>query len=500
MEALSLGDIRAEGLPVGSLQSFWVRTHANQHGYCHIVLEVNAQEKEDELLSWRQREVKVYGKGQLLFVGVVTGAGVKTVSGHKIMSIDLLSLSMKMDVKKKSRTFQALDKTLGDVAREIAIPYHVDVLIENDVVISRMLYQHDETDWEFLRRLCESMGLMLFCDSSSSMIRLSLGFVPFRHYECAGRIRSHGSHVSYFEVQRRRENTRKKSRVDEFADTKLSTYDLLPGAGYGLMLAEREQAVLGSQIRVNGDFLDNELLVRHREGLCATAAVQKNRWHKPCYIPGEVIAVQGQQVKMKFECDDKQDEGKARWIAHENTVNNYMYSMPDVGDKAFAYFEESGELVVLGSHRGDLDGNTDYQNPENRSLTSENQMIQFQPESTVCIAGRDGEQSSRIVGDTSAGIDIISSEDILIQTPQKLTLQAKEEKADDKAVKLMPGFNRGYNAYTGAGGVPLEQRYSLLKAAELGVDTVSMNQLSPMLEPVAASSAAKSLDACTKGR
>ncbi|MBO6202620.1 MAG: hypothetical protein J6O13_03735 [Selenomonas sp.] len=500
MKALSLSDIYLAGLPAGRVMNLSVHTHANQHGYCHIVLEVSEQEKEDELLSWQQHEVKVYSKGELFFAGVVTDAAMKSVSGHKIVSVDLLSLSMKLDIKKKSRTFQALDKTLGEVAREIASPYHAEVMVENDMVISRMLYQKDETDWMFLRRLCESLGLVIFCDSSSTGIRLSLGFVPFRHYQCQGRMFKHGCRVSYFEVRRRQENTRKQSRVDEFTDTKLNTDDLLPSAGYGLVQENREQAVFDSRIRVKGDFLDNELLLRHKEGLCAIAAVQKNRWNKPCYIPGKVIDVQGQQVKIKFDCDEVQDKAKARWIPHENTVNNYMYSMPDIGDKAFTYFEENGELVALGSHRGDLGDNMDYQNPENRNLTSENQMIQFQPESTVCIAGRDGEQSSSIVGDTSTGIKVISSEDIFIQTPQKITFQAAKDSAEDKAVKLISGFDTGYTEYTGAGGVPLEQPYTLAVTGRIGVDSAAMNQASPAQEPVNKSQSVNSLNACAKGR
>ena len=462
MEALSLGDIGFEGLPAGKVLDFSLRTCAGEHGYCHVVLEVCEETDDVELLSWQQHEVNVYGRGQLIFAGMVTESNCQYADGRKVISLVLHSLSWRMDIKRRSRTFQAVDKTLEDVAREVAQEYHAQVKVGDNPVISRMLYQNDETDWMFLRRLCEGLGLMLFCDSSSPALQLSLSGEGFKDYKLTGQEIQHGYHISYLEVRRRQENTKKQSRVDEFLDQKIITYDLLPGAGYGLTLANRAQVVLKSRIGLQGDFLENWMLIRHKEGVCTTAAKQRKCWNRPCYIPGKILDVQGQQVKMQFDCDENQDKEKARWITHENTVNNYMYSMPDVGDKAYTYFEECGELVALGSQRGDLDGNTDYQNPENRSLTSENQMIQFQPDRTVCIAGRESSDSSQITGDTSTGIEIISSENIDIQKSEEITIQAKAKKSEDEASALLPGYNKGYNKYIEAGGIPVDPTYGLI--------------------------------------
>ena len=500
MEALSLGDIGFEGLPAGKLLDFSLRTCAGEHGYCHVVLEVREETDDEELLSWQQHEVKVYGRGQLIFAGMVTEAARHYVGGRKAISLVLRSLSWAMDVKRRSRTFQAVDKTLGDVAQEVANTYHAAVKVGDNPVISRLLYQNDETDWMFLRRLCESLGVSLFCDSSSPVLQLSLSGEVFGDYKLTGQEIRHGCHVSYLEVRRRQENIRKQSRVDEFMESKIRTYDLLPGAGYGLTLANREQVVWKSRIGLRGDFLENWLLIRHKEGLCTTAAKQRNRWNRPCYIPGKILDVQGQQVKMQFDCDEDQAKETARWITHENTVNNYMYSMPDVGDKAYTYFEECGELVAMGSQRGDLGGNPDYQNPENRNLTSENQMIQFQPDSTVCIAGREGSDSSRITGDTSTGIDIISSENIYIQRPEKISIQANVTKSDDEASELLPGFDKGYNEYLGAGGVPVEYPYKLSDFLELGEEPKKLQENSPWFEPVEKSKSVNLLDMAAKGR
>ena len=494
MEAIALNKISIDGLPAGRIVDFSLLTHANQHGRCHAVIELTSELPMDELLKWQDKEVRVYTDKICLFMGRVTDAYWKTKSRYSLLTIDLISGSASMDIKKNSRTFQAVDKKLSDVVRKIVEPYHANVQLAEDFVISQMLYQNNETDWDFLCRLCESTGRMIFADCSSPILQISIGFKPFFSRCLYPEDCQHGCHVSFVEVFRRQVNTCPASRVDEFMDVKVVTNDITLSAGYGVKMSNHEQAVLASRLQAKGDMLENELLIRHKEGLVATAFCQKKRWHAPCYLPGKVMAVQGQMVKMHFDCDAQQDEKEARWIPHENTVNNYMYSMPDIGDRAFVYFEECGELLVLGSHRGDLGGNPDYQTPENRNLTSENSMIQFQPDSTTCVAGRDGEQTSGITEDTQNGISIYSTETILLQTPQKICIESGADEQTDEGAELADGFDRGYKEYITDGGAPLSALYTLKNGEKLGVDSDKLCDDSPAFEDVVKSQTAAACD------
>ena len=51
--------------------------------------------------------------------------------------------------------------------------------------------------------------------------------------------------------------------------------------------------------------------------------------------------------------------------------------MPDIGDSVFVYFENNGKAIALGSQRTDGGQNSDYQTPENKSLTSTDKMLRF---------------------------------------------------------------------------------------------------------------------------
>ncbi|SFT37710.1 Phage late control gene D protein (GPD) [Selenomonas sp. GACV-9] len=482
MEKVSIRNLHIEGFLSASVIDYFMQTHVGKHGRVNIRLEIAESVQMKSLLAYQNQEVKIYADHRLFFVGVVTEINLYECSGRREISLALCSVSQKMDIKKKSRTFQSVDKTLGDVARKVAAEYNAEVKLEEDMKIPRMLYQHNETDWEFLRRLCESLGKSICCDSSAATIRISIGFVPFAEYQHDSSERLHGSCVSYLDVMRRKENTRPQSRVDEFEDVKLTTYDLLPSAGYGVMLRDYEQGVLASKIIARGDVLENELIIRHKEGLFPKVMNQRKKWNTPCYIAGKVIDVKEQLVKVKFDCDECQDAREARWIPHENTVNNYMYSMPDIGDKIYVYFEECGELLALGSHRRDLGGNEDYHTPENRNLTSENQMIQFQPDSTVCVAGRTGDNSSRIIGDVQSGMDITSTENIVIHSEKSICLDAQAGNVTDEAYKLMDGFNKGYLKYLHDGGTPLKHTYVAASCGMIGKDMTCLCEASPLFE------------------
>ena len=483
-ESIVLSELRVDGLPAGKVVEFIARTQANQHGKCNATIELTNIESLDDIYNWQEKEISIYARGRCLFAGILTDIVLEEKNRYSLLKAELTSMSIKMDIQKKSRTFQATDKKLSDVVKEVATTYQAMFRVAEDIVIPRMLYQQNETDWEFLRRLCESVGCVLFVDCTASVLQISIGFIPFSSRELSPCDLKHGCYVSYREVWRRQMNTRPRSRVDEFEDAKVITADVFLSAGHGLFLADYEQAVMASQLQIDGDVLTNELLIRHKEGLCATAACQKKRWFSPCYLPGKVIDVKGQMIKMHFDCDEQQDVNTACWIPHENTVNNYMYSMPDVGDRAFAYYEEDGELVVLGSNRGNLGKNPDYHMPENRNITSENNMIQFQPDSTVCVAGRNGGSTSSITGDVPKGINIFSSESIYIDTPQRICWEAASSEQADAGMRLKIGFDDGYKSYREAGGTPLETIYQLKHKRNIGVKSSALCEESPELEKV----------------
>ena len=63
-------------------------------------------------------------------------------------------------MKKQSRTFQNPSKMLSEVAQETLGAYGFAVSIENDIPISMMLSQQNETDWQFIRRVTNRLDFL----------------------------------------------------------------------------------------------------------------------------------------------------------------------------------------------------------------------------------------------------------------------------------------------------------------------------------------------------
>ena len=478
MEQVTLGQLEVEGLPYYRIEKIYIETKAGRHGICDLQVMVHPNGDSSLLQKLEGQKIKILHKTDLVFMGIIMQAEWLEQSDYNCLRVQAVTLSWDMDIQRHSRTFQAESKTLADVANAIAGAYGIQVAVQDNPVLPHMVYQHEETDWQFLVRLAETTGHFLFTNCASNRIELSLGFVPFseRKLEADDRIDNISLPVST--CLKVKENIRPKTMSCEFQDIGLTTYDLQLTAGHGLEYEYRTQAVLESRITSTDDLLVNHITLRHKEGCRPTAEEELRCTNMPQQLTGTILAVEGTNVKVKFDCDEQQNIDEACWIPYENTVNNYQYSMPDVGDHVFVYFEENGEKVALGSHRGELGGNPDYDAPENRNLTSTNNMVQFQPNSVVMIAGRSGADSASITADDSHGIRVASNHDVVVKSEQDIVIQSGTNSVEDTSGKLVPGFGRGYDKYIGEGGQPLEQTLQFdTDVAKIGKDAGVMKGL-----------------------
>uniref|UniRef100_UPI0025DA5651 DUF6531 domain-containing protein n=1 Tax=Selenomonas sp. TaxID=2053611 RepID=UPI0025DA5651 len=500
MEQLTLGQLKVEGVPYYRIEKVDIETKAGRHGICDLQLTAQPAADLSMVEKIEGQRIKVLQQSEPIFVGVITQAVWQEQAEFSCLRVRAMTMSWKLDIKRHSRTFQSESKTLADVANAISQPYGIRVTVQDNPVLPRMLHQREETDWQFLVRLAETTGHFLFVNCASE-IQLSLGFVPFsaRKLEAYDKIENVSLPVSV--CRKVKENIRPKTMPCEFQDIGITTYDLNLTAGHGLEYEYRTQAVLESHISSEDALLVNRLTLRHKEGCRPTAEEELCRTNMPQQLTGTILAVEGTNVKVKFDCDEQQAIEDACWIPYENTVNNYQYSMPDVGDHVFVYFEENGEKVALGSHRGELGGNSDYDTPENRNLTSTNNMVQFQPNSVVMIAGRNGADSSSITADDSHGIQVVSNHDVVVNSKKDIVIQSGTNSVEDKSGKLEPGFCRGYDKYIGDGGQPLEQTLQFeMDAAKIGKDAGGLKSAGAPYEAPVTSDLGKNLFGQSGGR
>ncbi|MCR5438121.1 MAG: hypothetical protein K6F01_01490 [Selenomonas sp.] len=329
--------------------------------------------------------------------------------------------------------------------------------------------------------MAESTGRYIFADSKSKDIRISLGAVPFQQRTIQAKDHILGQKVLLEKCLRVKENTAKNALPCEYTITELDTPDLSLGAGYGLKNGQRDQIIMRGCIEAQEGLLVNHLQLVNKEGCRVDAQAELQDRNNGHYLAGKIIAVDGTNVKVYFDVDESQSEAEACWIPYENIVNNYMYSMPDVGDRVFVYHEENGKKMAQGSHRTSTDGDSDYDTPENRSLTSTNNLLQFQPGSVIMQAGRQGINSSVITMSDEAGISIHSTQDIVFEAKQDIKVQAAQGETPEQFEKPCADYRNGMTAYTSHGGGYIGGNMG--SSQKIGADVPGLKSASAPLEP-----------------
>uniref|UniRef100_UPI0025EEFB84 DUF6531 domain-containing protein n=1 Tax=Selenomonas sp. TaxID=2053611 RepID=UPI0025EEFB84 len=495
MEQTPLGAVKISGIEYRKIEALKITEKAGQHGKCQLELVMAESFSNQDVLHLEQREIWVKAERETIFVGVVVTCQLHQQAGDNRLFLQLQSNSYLLDIDKKSRTFQSEDKTLQDMAAVVVSPYKAEVMVPENESVSRLVYQEEQTDWEFLCRLAESTGRYIFVDSKSQGIRVSLGSVPFQQRTIMAKDHILSQQVLLEKCLRAQENTVEHALPCEYTVTVMDTPDLSLGAGYGLKNGQRDQVIMRSCIEAQDGLLVNHLELVNKEGCRVDAHDELQGRNCGHYLTGKIIAVDGTNVKVHFDVDESQKAGEACWIPYENIVNNYMYSMPDVGDKVFVYQEENGKKIAQGSHRSSTDGDSDYDTPENRSLTSTNNLLQFQPDSVVLLAGRHGANSSSIIMSDKSGISIHSTQDIVFDADRDVEIQAAQSMTAEQIANPTKDYQTGMTDFMAHGGghIPVDMG----NGRDIGADVAALKSASAPLEKVVSSGQAKACDAIT---
>lgn len=442
-EILELGRLLVD-LPVEYrvIRNICIEDYANSYGSLH--LEIVLAELTDNSLTERLRgqNVRVMTpEGDMVFSGICTGATVASENGYAELGLEAKGHAWVTDQEPKDRTFQDTGKTLKQVADIVMAGYPVSIQIQQDVPLPQMLTQQQETDWQFLKRIANQCGYLLFADSRAEQVCLSIGVVPF----AAGGMDEELADVyyekditGYWSI---RQNIKPDASAYEFLKTGGSISNLSVGSGYLVTGMIAPMVVTRSEITSQRGVLSNRILLSYVDGAVpetkesfvgrygdedsAPSPAGSTGGSYTTVLTGKVLAVSGTDIQVQF------DGGEGvRWIPYTHALGNDIYAMPDTGDTVFCYYDNSGEVVALGSRYTDT-SSPDFQKPEERSLTANNCLIRLGTEGIDITANRkelDGEGGNqvKIIFSDTEGIDIAATKDITITSEGDLLIQAQD--------------------------------------------------------------------------
>ena len=432
-----LGSLKVEfALEYRYIKNLVIVDQANNHGLMKIRLVAKGLIKTEQTLRLEDAPIKVTDKdGDIIFFGTAVQINLENEADYSEIIITAKTLSEQTDRKKRYRTFQDTTKTISQVLEQVLAPYGIKGAVKEDFVIEAMLYQNGETDWEFLKRVANLYGQYIFADSKTDVMRIAIGTYPFARKKLDNESRQKHIFKDIDKYVKVHYNVNSEAMPYEYEKIFRISYDLTIGANYLIEYeGDREKISYKSRIvSYNGAEVINHLTLDNKEGCKPDSSQTIGKKDTGDFLKGKVIAVQGTQIKVHFDCDDTQDIATAMWLPYENVMNNYIYSMPDIGDSVFVYFENNGKAIALGSQRTDGGQNSDYQTPENKSLTSTDKMLRFTPGTAELVAGRGASDSSsgnyaQIMMNDASGINIESTQNIKITAENTLIMQASDEK------------------------------------------------------------------------
>ena len=415
-EYATLGDVRLEfALPYVHITYLDIAEQVNDHGVLAIRIIVPESVTEADLLRLEDAPIVVNTtEGSTIFSGIATTLTYHHDASYAEVSITGKSLSVKADIERESGTFQSEDKTLAQVAHVVLDPCGIQVSIPKDIPLPQMISRENETAWEFIRRIANEQGLFVYADSKSLTPCISIGLEPFSlfAYDSFQLRKEEKNIVDFMAMQ-----FHMSAQVSAFQTAKQMGVSPRLEIGVGCQLSDeiREYAVIGSRIITNGDLLENRLTLTDPVGAIPPAG--KKTLLQSTVLTGKVLAVQGVEVLVQFSHDGP--AAGTRWIPYESPISNYVYCMPNEGDQVFAYYQNDGTIICLGSKwNGEM---PDFTNPEDRVLVAWGHMIKATKQKLEFVLSRDhtnpeNEGLTHIAFRSGEGL-VISSDNVVLDAP-----------------------------------------------------------------------------------
>ena len=140
-----------------------------------------------EIVSVNYRD---HGRERILFKGVISQRTLESWGKYQVLKVQAHDATYWMDIDRKNRCFQDVCRTVADIIGEIMGGYEENDSICNisDAPVGEILFQYEETDWEFLNRLLSKYHECLYPSAVYPTIHYQAGvsiqeekrFWPFR--------------------------------------------------------------------------------------------------------------------------------------------------------------------------------------------------------------------------------------------------------------------------------------------------------------------------------
>lgn len=482
---MTIGDLKIEGVKYLQLLNLEIFEAVHTHGICKLTLRVDNKFDDKKVLALTKTKITIKPKKgtDILFGGIVRSCQLSRRISENILSITAASLSCQLESARKFATFQSAKKKFSDMLSEVAKSYKPATLEPaKDSAVAEFIYRNNLTDWDFIKELAERHGQILFTDSRTDKLHITLGFKAFNQHTLKKNYQVLRYVVPMDLYKRLEQNTYSGARSSYFTETHIVTGETKIGVGHGVNFDNALQAVTASHIYLVENVLQNRITLRHAEGCRADAWDVTKYFDEFFYITGKVLESKDNNVKVQFDCDQKQSKDEAVNIPYESPVSNYLYTMPDEKDKVYVYVDKIRQAAM-----GSLRAKEVSDAAEKRSFKTKNSSLAFDPKKLTFAAQEktNFEFEKGVTFNAPKNITITSSGDILLQSAGSMV--------PDNQLKMSAPHFAGYGQYMAGLGQPATVQFNPA-GSTVGKMPDSIKNAGSKKEAVELSDLAKELD------
>lgn len=340
-----------------------------------------------------------HGTEQILFKGVISHKSLEAWGKYQVLKIQAKDATYWMDIDRKNRCFQDISRTVADIIGEIMNGYEKNDSICNipDEPVGELLFQYEETDWEFLNRLLSKYHECLYPSA----------VYPTIHYQA-------GVSVQGEVVDWDRLPYRKRKDFGRLEDLKQNGFDSLLSANFTVYDLESYDVIsLGSQIPYKGRSwyvsgikrgLKDGLLINYYE-LRQKESMLRERYYNFRLTGTSAYAIVADTKRDRVQAI-MQDEAlgeRCYWFPFSSVSSSSdgsgWYCMPEKGESVRLYFptEKEREVYVITCIQSHAPTGADdpMGNPAVRSIsTATENLVQFTKDGILIEAKKGGAKVS----------------------------------------------------------------------------------------------------------
>ncbi len=474
----TIAQIKADiKISYAKILDFYSELQADAHGMAYLIVEMkdNTTLAELEALYFTPAVITDM-EGKNIYSGICVSVAIENQDGYQKLILELSDLEVAADMSHKTHTFQSPGKKLSDILDEVLQEYGCNVQLEQNPAIPTVVYQQNETDWQFACRMINSFGMHMYSCCRGTHMAITGGTKGGRAFDnkILEKQKSRSRNVNELRAVQANEDRTAVSYQFESCEYTTDELTVMAGDTVGNFTVVQSRIV-----NENGNFVNHIQLARSMDAKASYAASVS----ADCVsniVTGTVLSVTGNIVQVQFDADAADMSGNCVDIPYESALSNSFYCMPDIGDKVFVYYENNGKIVCLGSSRSNTDG-PDYSKPDEKVLTNKDKMIRFTSSSLIVTDTRkkyDEEDDTEIsIKFEDEGITITSGSDVSMETTEEgsmlLAAISSPKKLEDAKTKVETGKGKYSSAaeennslYLAEGGMSKQEQSDAAGAEE----------------------------------